>query len=154
MKKLAFLALASLLLISAGLMAEETTFGEALTLETAQSVDELLKNAADQVGERVQVEGRIADVCQNMGCWVSIASEESTETIRFKVEDGVIVFPPTVKGSHARAEGTLVEVKMDLEKSKSYMVHMAEERGEELDPETVTEAISFFQIEGVGAVLD
>ena len=42
-----------------------------------------------------------------MGCWLAIGSDKDQEAIRFKVEDGVIVFPMSAKGKQARVEGIL-----------------------------------------------
>ncbi len=58
-------------------------------------------------GKRVKVEGPIVDVCSEKGCWIAIGSDKEFQTIRFKVDDGVIVFPMTLKGSNAVVEGVV-----------------------------------------------
>ena len=58
-------------------------------------------------GKRVRVEGPIVDVCEDMGCWLAIGSDKEFQTLRFKVEDGVIVFPMSAKGLHATLEGVI-----------------------------------------------
>ena len=65
---------------------------------------QMLLNGGQLDGKRVLVEGKINGVCEKMGCWVMIQGANDKEPIRFKVEDGVIVFPLSVNGKTARAE--------------------------------------------------
>ncbi len=156
MKKVLGITLLGLLIIAllpSVSVAGEKQFGEKMTLETPITVDDLLKDADAKTGKLVQVEGRIADVCAMAGCWIVVASETSDEDIKFKVDDGVIVFPEEVKGKFAVVEGTLNRIEMNLEDSRGYLAHLAEERGEEFDTASVTEPMSFFQIQGAGAVV-
>lgn len=50
---------------------------------------------------------QIVEVCEEMGCWIALGSDKEFQTIRFKVEDGVIVFPMWAKGLNATVEGVL-----------------------------------------------
>lgn len=87
--------------------AQEQKFGAELTLTEVTKVSEIYATPEKFSGKRVQVQGPIVDVCSMMGCWLAIGSDKESETIRFKVEDGVIVFPMSVKGKNARVEGVI-----------------------------------------------
>ena len=85
------------------------------------------------------------------GCWIDILEGESGETVRFKVEDGVIVFPVEAKGREVVAEGVLQKKEMSERRARSWMRHLAEEKGEPFDEASVTGPMVFYQIEGIGA---
>ena len=59
--------------------------------------------------------------------------------IRFKVDDGVIVFPESVKGKQVHAEGTVEVIPMTREQYSGWLRHLAEETGKRFDPESVGE---------------
>jgi hypothetical protein len=46
-----------------------------------------------------------------MGCWLALGSDKESQVLRFKVEDGVIVFPMTAKGKKAKVEGIVTVTK-------------------------------------------
>ena len=105
-----------ILTISAGVLcavalvaaADGTKYGKGVTLDTPTSVATLLATPDAYVGKTVRVDGVVTNVCQEMGCWMAVASEADPTgpTVRLKVEDGVIVFPKEAKGRRASAEGT------------------------------------------------
>ena len=95
----------------------------------------------------------MTDVCPKRGCWIKLASDREYESLLFKVQDGVIVFPMSMKGKYAVADGVARKVELDLEQSRRYLAHKAEEKGEAFDPATVTEPISYIRLDGVGALV-
>ncbi len=103
-------------------------------------------------GKRVRVEGEVLDVCQMAGCWFEMR-EEGGARIRFKVRDGIMVFPQTAKGSHAVAEGIVRTIQLDLDQTRRYLAHDAEEAGREFDPASVTAPMLVVRLDGAGAVL-
>ena len=128
-------------------------YGQELTLEKPTPIADVLADVDAWNGQRVQVAGTVTDVCPMKGCWMSL--RDGDQAIRIKVEDGVIVFPAQAKEHTARAEG-IVEV-LDLERERyiSWMAHLAEERGETFDPESVGEGpYRLVQIRGEGAEID
>jgi hypothetical protein len=130
------------------------TFGDGLLLQKAIPVGELLANGEAYVGQRVQVRGMIADVCEARGCWVYVAGDKPFEKIRVKVKDGEIVFPLEARGVEAVVEGTLEKFDLSREEVIQRKQHHAEEQGEEFDPATVTSGETFFQIRGLGAEIE
>ena len=146
--KLLLTALAAVALLSAA----DTRLGSPLTLKEPVSVAALLSHAADYVGKTVQVKGKIAEVCQMMGCWMDLTNDEG-QKIRIKVDDGVIVFPKDASGRTAIAEGKLSKTELTREQAVAQAKEEAEEAGRKFDPASVKGGITFYQIEGVGAVI-
>jgi hypothetical protein len=145
----------TLLVLAAGdLQAEDgKVYGEPLTGTDTIAISELLDNPEPYLGEVVRVEGLVTAVCEKRGCWMSLAGDEEFQELRIKVDDGVIVFPMEAKGRKAVAEGVFTKIEMTLEQTIAYREHHAQEHGEEFDPSTVTEPMTFFQIRGTGAVI-
>ena len=104
-------ALASLVLIAA----DGKKYGEDLTLSAKTNISEILSQPDQYVGKKVLVEGLIVNVCEKRGCWMEIASDKEFESIRVKVEDGVIVFPMEVKGETAIVEGEVYSFNVEEE---------------------------------------
>ena len=86
--------------------AAEVRLGKPLTLETPVSLKTLFAGADALAGKTVQVVGKVTEVCEMAGCWMSLTDAEG-HLLRIKVDDGVIVFPKTAVGRTAIAEGKL-----------------------------------------------
>jgi len=132
---------------------EGKIYGEALSLTAGVSITELLADPAAFEGQNVHVEGMVTDVCAKRGCWFEMAGEGTGEKLRFKVEDGVMVFPMDAKGRYAVAEGTVVVNQLTLEETLEHLAHQAEEQGAEFDPSSVTEPLRIVRLDGSGAVI-
>lgn len=151
MNNLAVLVLlATLLVLPLSAAADESTYGAPLGEAEEVSLAKLIHDPAPWVGKKVRVEGRITDVCPRMGCWVDIADADSN-SIRFKVKDGEIVFPVEVKDRAIVAEGVLVRLEMTREEAIAWKQHLAEEKGETFDPATVEGPEVSYRIDGAGA---
>jgi hypothetical protein len=103
-------------------------------------------------GKRVRVEGGVTDVCPKAGCWILIEGGEQAD-LMVKVTDGVIVFPMEAIGKFAVAEGVANNVEMDLEQTRNHLEHLAEEKGQAFDRESVTEPMTYVRLAGTGAVI-
>jgi len=90
---------------------KEKKYGTALTLIEVTKISDIYANPDKFAGKRVQVEGPVVDVCAEMGCWLALGSDKESQVLRFKVEDGVIVFPMTAKGKKAKVEGIVTVTK-------------------------------------------
>ncbi|RKY92209.1 MAG: DUF4920 domain-containing protein, partial [Ignavibacteriae bacterium] len=82
------------------------------------------------------------------------ASSVEGEKIKVKVKDGEIVFPEEAIGKNALVEGKVYKIELTVEEALEYYEHQAEETGDEFDPATVTEAVTIYQIKGLGAEID
>ena len=93
--------------------AEETKLGSGVTLTDATPIASIVAKPQDFVGKTVRVDGIATAVCTHMGCWMAVApaNQPKGDTVRLKVEDGVIVFPVSAKGKKVSAEGVFEEVK-------------------------------------------
>jgi len=138
---------------SAAVENQAEQFGEPLTLGEATPIADVLDRPDEFVGKRVAVRGRVAEVCPNMGCWVDL--QEGDRRLRVKVEDGVIVFPKTLAGKTATAEGTIERLEMSREEYEAYLRHEAEEKGVEFDPALIGDPpYSVIRLRGLGAQVD
>ena len=128
-------------------------FGKPLTINQATPIADILNEPAKYDGKRVLVEGKITEVCEMMGCWIMIQGADEKETLRFKVEDGVITFPMSVAGKVARAEGVVSVKEMSIDEQVSEGQHHADETGGKFDASTVTGPKMRVQLNGEGAVV-
>lgn len=152
MKHIVFFLIVNVLALASS--AEVRTYGKGVS-DNAQAIriSELNANPSSFVDRRVKVVGLVDDICPMMGCWVDILETQSSKTIRLKVEDGVIVFPAEARGEKIVAEGTLREYVLSKEQTISWLKHEAVERGLPYDESVDPEPMTFYQIEGTGAVV-
>lgn len=117
-------ALGALLVVPAlAVVADETTLGAGVSIKEATPIATILAAPDAFVGKTIRVDGVATAVCEDMGCWMSIASEADAEkTIRVKVEDGVIVFPMSAKGKKVSAEGVFEVVGPKDAETKRYQL--------------------------------
>lgn len=125
------------------------TYGAGLTQSEATPIA-ALQGAEALEGELVQVEGTVSDVCPRRGCWIEVVGADGAD-IQIKVNDGDIVFPLSAMGKHIAVEGTLEKVEMTEEEARAWKEHLAEEKGEEFDPTTVTGPEVMWRLKGTGA---
>jgi hypothetical protein len=130
---------------------EGEQYGEALTMTDVTPISAILAAPAEYVGERVLVEGEVAAVCDKKGCWMDIVADGAE--IQVKVEDDVIVFPVSARGSTALVEGIVEELPMTAEQAFAAAAHRAEEQGESFDSTAVYPATTVYRIKGSGALI-
>jgi hypothetical protein len=126
-------------------------YGKPITLKDTTKVSDIYANPDAFNGKRVKVEGPIVDVCSEKGCWIAIGSDKEFQTIRFKVDDGVIVFPMTLKGSNAVVEGVVTVTQLSVEDQIEQGRHMAQEKKVPFDPKTVKGPKTSIMIKGEAA---
>jgi hypothetical protein len=133
--------------------ADAKAYGKPLTLTETTPVSVLLKDPRAYQGKRVLVQGPIVEVCAERGCWIRIASEKDFAAIRFKVQDGVIVFPLTAKGKTALAEGVISVTELTREQAIAQARETAKERGTlaSFDPAKITGPATDVVLNGEGA---
>ena len=87
------------ILTSLNLFADDVKkYGKEITLTEKVKISQLLENPKNYEGKKVLIEGIVLNVCKKRGCWIELASDKEFESIRVKVQDGVIVFPMEVNG--------------------------------------------------------
>ena len=107
----AVLVVLAVMAFAVGLRAE-TKFGAGVKLTKATPISELYASPEKFVGKTVRVDGVVTEVCTDMGCWLAIgATNNPDQAVRFQAEhDGKIVFPLSLKGQKASAEGVFVKI--------------------------------------------
>ncbi len=123
MKVTALLGIVLAVLSPLAAEAKGKAYGDGVKRPVATPIEKVLANPAKWVGQDVRIDGIVTDVCPKAGCWLEISDEKSGKAIRFKVEDGEIVFPMSAKGHKASAEGTFEEVIMSPAERKEHPSH-------------------------------
>jgi hypothetical protein len=132
--------------------AADIKLGKPLTAKESMPTATVLAHPDNYVGKTVQVKGRIADVCQMMGCWMDLTNDAG-QKLRIKVNDGEIEFPKNGAGKMAVVEGKLSKSELTKEQAIARAKEVAEDRGKAFDPASVTGPQTIYQIEGTGAVI-
>ena len=127
-------------------------YGSDLTLDEKTSISDILQDPQAYEGKRVQVSGKVTGVCKKMGCWIEITDAHDA-AIRFKVDDGVIVFPQESPGKAAVVEGVVVVRDLTHEQALARAEHMAEEQGVPFDSTAIAGPQNVIMLKGEGAVL-
>lgn len=131
------------------------SYGSGVKVAEATPISKILADPDAYVGKTVRIEGKVLDVCPMKGCWMELAGEDGKESLKVKVDDGVIVFPVTSKGKLAVAEGTVEAIPMTKEQYVGWLEHLAEERGETFDAAAVGDGpFRILQLKGTGARID
>ncbi|MBK7703037.1 MAG: DUF4920 domain-containing protein [bacterium] len=98
-------ALLLLAVVAAPAVAKEKVYGKGVAEGDVTSISAVLAHPDQYVGKTLVIEGTVVGVCAHRGCWLSLASDVEGQTLRVKVEDGVIVFPKEIVGEKVRATG-------------------------------------------------
>ena len=128
--------------------------GKPLTLKQQTPIAELASQPQKYVDKTVQVRGKVAEVCEKMGCWMNLVDPQTNARVRIKVKDGEIVFPKEAVGRTAVAEGKFVRIELTREQAIERARHEAEENNKPFDPSTITGPVTIYQIQGTGAVIE
>lgn len=140
----------TLLLVSS--QAEETKkYGKEISLTEKTEISNIIANPDAFVGKKVLVEGTVVNVCEKRGCWIELASNKEFESIRVKVQDGVIVFPMEAKGKTALVEGEVYSFDYESEaECTGENCQHSEDKKEECK-HSKKEVKTIYQIKGIGA---
>ena len=133
--------------------AATVNLGAPLTEKKATPIPTLMKSPEKFTGKAVQVQGRITEVCQMMGCWMMLVDDKSGQMVRIKVNDGEIVFPKDASGRQAVAEGVFTKIERTREQTIAAARHEAEEQVRPFDESKITTGSVVYQIQGTGARL-
>jgi hypothetical protein len=150
MRRLMLVALLTVC-VGTGLSAAVKKYGKDLTIKDTTKISAIYEHPDAFNGKRVKVRGAVVAVCEMKGCWIALASDKEFQQIRFKVDDGVIVFPLDAKGLTAMVEGV---VTVTVESEQDQLEHgkkMAEETKKPFDPKTVKGPKTTILIKGEAA---
>ena len=112
MRRIILSVVLSALPLGVALQAADTKYGAGVTLTKVTPIGELYASPEKFVGKTVRIDGVVTAVCTEMGCWLAIgATDNPDHAVRFQSEhDGKIVFPISLKGQKASAEGVFVKI--------------------------------------------
>lgn len=144
MRKITMAVLALTLLLAGAAVAMDKSYGKGVSEGDVTKVSAIMADPDAFVGKTVRVEGTAVSVCAHRGCWLELASDTEGETIRIKVEDGVIVFPKEIMGETVRAEGVFTANR------PSALEKMCDRTK---DGEEPVACLTTYQVSGVGAVV-
>ena len=135
---------------AASLAAQEKKYGDGVSLKNATTIENLLAQPDKYLGKTVRVDGVITGVCDMAGCWMEMrdakADAKEAKTLRFKVDDGVIVFPLSAKGQRASAEGVFEKVSGEM--AREYAADQERSKGGD-----TKNAVPGYQVKATGAVI-
>lgn len=127
MKNTIAVILIFLLVTGIGIADEGKKYGEKITVKETTQIGTILDAPDTYVGKTVLIEGTVVNVCDDAGCWIDVKGSDGN-TIRVKVDDGVIVFPVEEKGKTAKVQGVVYGVEVE---EGADMTHVGEEQKEE-----------------------
>jgi hypothetical protein len=134
------------------LAAADLKLGKPLAAENPVALATLLSHGDSYVGKTVQVKGKIAEVCQEMGCWLDLVNDAG-QKIRIKVNDGEIEFPKDSAGKTVIAEGTFNKIALTRDEAIAQAKEDARDKGRKFDPSSIKSGTTYYQIQGTGAVI-
>ena len=126
MKKLVLsgIAVLSLFFILQSANAQTGTYGEALSDAKTVKATKLEKAMDGNDAMKMKLSGEIAEVCQQKGCWMTVATGDG-QTIRVTFKDYGFFVPKDVAGKNTVIEG---EAKMETV-DVATLKHYAEDAG-------------------------
>ena len=104
--------------------AQTGSYGEELTDAKAVKATNLEKTMADKQAMKMKLKGEIAEVCQEKGCWMTVATGDG-QTIRVTFKDYGFFVPKDAAGKKTVIEG---EAKMETV-DVATLKHYAEDAG-------------------------
>jgi hypothetical protein len=120
-----------------------------LAVKEETNLTEIFNNPDKFNGKKVRISGLVTDVCEERGCWIKIGADK--QEIMFKVQDGVIAFPMSAKGSTIVAEGTVSKRILTVEQQKAMCEKEAKALAKKADYSAVAGPKTIIRIEGLGA---
>ncbi len=122
-------------------------FGAGVSTAPVVPVATLLTSAPEYAGKTVVVEGPVAGVCQNKGCWLTMQHEGKEMRVRFK--DYAFFVPKDCGGNTARVEGVLAIEKIPVDEARHYL----QDAGKNDDAAKITEPVDGYTFMASGVLL-
>lgn len=136
-----------IMILSSAVSAQQSHFGKEITEDGAVSMNELIEKTSDGKEIQIKVVGKIEEVCQAKGCWMTIEKGDGT-SMRVRFKDYGFFVPKNASGKTAVFEGRAFFREVSVEELK----HYAEDAGktqEEIDTIKEGGKALAFEAEGV-----
>jgi len=135
------------ILISVPALSQDSYFGKKIDDKNAISMDELTTKMKDRESMDIKVTGKVAEVCQEMGCWMTLEKTDGT-AMRVRMKGHSFFIPKNASGKTAVIEGTAQVETTTVEE----LQHYAEDAGKskaEVDEIKEPKTELTFEAEGV-----
>ncbi len=122
-------------------------FGDTITDENAQDIGQLATYLGDKESVQLKVSGKIEEVCQKKGCWMTL-SMAGEGPVRVTFKDYGFFVPKDASGKNVIIEGVAYRDTTTVEQLK----HFAQDAGkseEEIEKITQPEYALSFEASGV-----
>ena len=126
-------------------------YGKPLTLKAETKITDILAKPEAFLGKRLRVRAVVTDVCPERGCYLILKGEKRFQSLMFKVDDGVIVFPASLVGREVVVEGTLSKQTFSVQEQKDMCPVEAKALNPRFDPEKITGPMVVVRLDGLGA---
>lgn len=123
------------------------TFGAAVPDGAPVPVAQLLASPETYDGQTVLVEGAVAEVCQNSGCWLTMVDGDRQMRVRFK--DYAFFVPKDCGGRTARVQGVFSIEMTPVDEARHYL----EDAGRHDEAMKITEPVQSYAFMASGVRL-
>lgn len=94
--------------------------GDKLKGAPSVALADLVGTPEKHVGKTVQVEAKVRKACQNVGCWMELASDDKSPGIRVRFKKGGFFVPLDSAGATAKVEGEVSISELTDAKAQHY----------------------------------
>lgn len=128
-------------------------FGEAFDISNAvkaMDVEAEMKSGNITQKENVTIKGKVSEVCQNRGCWMTV-DKGNGEVVRIKFKDYAFFMPKDISGKTVYVKGTASFQTISVAQQQHYMEDAGKSK-EEI--EKITEPKINFSFLASGVVIE
>ncbi|MBB6523582.1 DUF4920 domain-containing protein [Pseudoteredinibacter isoporae] len=147
------LGLIFLMAFSSSWALAEQKFGGGADMARLLELETVMQSPATYTDKTITVTGVIKEVCHKKGCWMELSAGDDFDNLIVKVRDGDMVFPISARGKVAFATGVLTASQLDVERTRAYLAHRAEENNLEFDPASVIEGMTLYRLKPTGVTI-
>lgn len=144
-------AAAFAVMVLPGIGAGPQKLGAGVTVAAVTPLASVAARPASFEGQTIRVDGVVTAVCEVAGCWMALAASQDAQspTVRFKVDDGVVVFPVSARGRRASAQGVVERIAVDDAHGREAAAEHADHEGRSPASPTAT----LWHVRATGAVV-
>jgi hypothetical protein len=113
------------------------------------SLAKAMKNPQKYSGQTVLVEGVIVRSCKNKGCWMELAPDAKSKSVRINMKNHAFFIPLSSAGFKARAEGVFSIKTL----SKEHVDHLINDDGAKFDKRNPDGTVTEISFEATGVEL-
>lgn len=124
-------------------------YGDTITDENAEDISRLAANLGDKESVQLKISGKIDEVCQKKGCWMTIAMD-GQDPVRVTFKDYGFFVPKDASGKTAIMEGMAYRDTTTVDQLK----HFAQDAGKtEAEIEKITQPEYALTFEASGVII-